>query len=439
MNIDKAKKIHIVGIGGIGISALARVLEAQGAVVSGSDLETGGHKAENVPTDADLLIYSAAVPENNSERARARELGIKTISYPEALGEFCSGKKVIAVAGTNGKTTTTAMIGWILEQAGMDPTVVVGSKVLAWDANARVGQGQWVVLEADEYRRAFLNYQPDIAVITNIAADHLDYYKDIEDIKGAFAEFVGNIKPGGTFVYNMDDENTRELPPSPSLSKEGESPFLLQREGRGEFGVIEMVGFSSGNNFKLQIPGRYNQSNAAAGATVCRILGIPQTIVASALESFSGTSRRFEKVGRLGRTEIISDYAHHPDAVRVTMQTARELYGGKVLAVFQPHQHNRTKKLFHEFVRAFCSSTVENFIICEIFDVAGREDLGDQDISSQDLVREIQKCGKHASYAKDLSDCETQIRAIAAKFDAIIIMGAGDIYKVASKLVSSKQ
>src|SRR3989338_2414902 len=172
MDINQAKKIHIVGDQGIGISALAKILAARGARVSGSDVQTGGHRAENVPTDAELLIYSNAVPADNAERVRAGELGIPELSYPQALGELVLDKKVIAVAGTNGKTTTTAMIGWVLEQAEFDPTVIVGSRVLAWDSNARAGKSEWVVIEADEYKRAFLNYDPDIAVITNIALDH---------------------------------------------------------------------------------------------------------------------------------------------------------------------------------------------------------------------------------------------------------------------------
>lgn len=409
---QKNKKIHIIGIGGVGISALAKVLASRGAEISGSDIETGGHRAENVPADADLVIYSNAVPQGNPERLRARELGVREISYPEALGELAKNKKVIAVAGTNGKTTTTAMIGWILEQAGLDPTVIVGSPVLAWDSNARVGKGEWLVLEADEYRRAFLNYESDISVITNIAADHLDYYNDLDDVKHAFVEFMGKLKSGGTLVYNLEDENT-----------------MVVAEG------MSGIGFVAGK-FKLQAPGRFNQANAGAAAAVAKILGIKDLQIQKALESFSGTWRRFERVGLLGNTEIISDYAHHPDGVRATLSAAAEIYDPKkILAVFQPHQHNRTKKLFREFVDAFCTSSVENLIISEIFDVAGREESKDQDITSQDLVNEIKKCGKNVIYAKDLPDCESEIRKFGQDFDAIIIMGAGDIYKMANSLV----
>ncbi len=411
-----AKKIHIVGANGIGISALAKILENLGASMSRSDIETGGHRAENVPSDAELLIYSNAVPENNAERVRARETGIREMSYPEALGQFCLGKKIIAVSGTNGKTTTTAMLGWILEQAGLDPTVIVGSRVLAWNSNARTGKGELVVIEADEYKRAFLNYNPDIAVITNIAADHLDYYKDLDDIKTAFFQFTQKIKPGGVLLFNVDDENAAWVADKFS----GES-----------------VGFAGSGSFGLHAPGQFNQANASAASAAASVLGVPFEQVRSALQSFGGTWRRFERVGTFKGAEIISDYAHHPAAVRGTLAAAAEKYSNNILAVFQPHQHNRTKMLFREFVQAFCDSPVNDIIVSEIFDVAGREDSRDQDISSRDLTEEIKKSGKNSVYAKDLTECESMIREKAGKYQAIIIMGAGDIYKVADKLIAN--
>lgn len=419
---DAIKKVHIVGAGGIGISALAKILEAQGISVSGSDIEFGVHRAENLPSDAQLLIYSNAIPDTNPERQKARESEINQLSYPEALGEFAKGKKVIAVAGTNGKTTTTAMIGWIMEQAGLDPTVIVGSRVLDWNSNARSGKGEWLVIEADEYKRAFLNYEPDIAIITNIAEDHLDYYKDINDIKAAFRQFVRKIKPDGRLVYNSQDKNTASVISDLSRSDPGRTTLPMPGEG------IE--------DWHLQVPGKFNQENAAAAAAVAKLLKIDDQIVKHALESFSGTWRRFERVGKLGNAEIISDYAHHPDGIRVTLAAAAESYPGqKILVVFQPHQHNRTKKLFNQFVAALCGSDIDHLIIAEIFDVAGREAQPDQDIRSRDLVREIKKCGKQAEYVPDLADCENKIRAGAGNYDMILIMGAGDIYKVANNLV----
>lgn len=438
----KAKNIFLVGIGGIGISALARVLKATGNQVSGSDMEdseitndlrTEGievavpHNSKNLPLDANLVIFSAAVPENNPERARAKELNIPQISYPHALGEFIADKRVIAVAGTNGKTTTTAMIGRILEEAGEDPTVIVGSKVNSWNSNARFGHGEYAVIEADEYRRAFLNYSPEVAVITNIEADHLDYFKDLTDVKNAFREFTHRIKRGGVLVYNYDNASTKELAKNASVKK---ISFGLTNSLPDVFpGAIVY------EDMKLRVPGEFNKANALAAAAACEAVGISREKIIEALGQFTGTWRRFQKVGRFGSSEIISDYAHHPAGIAVILDTAASEFAGKrILVVFQPHQRNRTKNLFNEFVMSFCRSELHNFIIAEIFDVAGREKEEDEDISSKDMAEEINKCGKRAEYVKNLADCEQKIRDIAAIYDVIIFMGAGDIYKVANKL-----
>lgn len=444
----KNRKIFVAGIGGIGVSALIKILKAEGHSVQGSDAEISeitddlgrfgisvviGHRAENLPTDTELLIYSSAVPETNPERMRAKRLGIKELTYAAAVGEYAQDKRVIAVAGTNGKTTTTAMIGWVMEQAGLDPTVIVGSKVLAWNSNARVGQSDWLVVEADEYRRAFLNYHPDIAVITNIQPDHLDYYKDLDEIKIAFGAFVGQIRPEGALVYNPDDSNTKSVinHTSPTLTLLPWPQFFSPpARGGDEEGVGE-----ERSSYSLKIPGKYNISNALAAAAVCRHLGIPDQSVMFALSTFTGTWRRFEKVGQCQNAEIYSDYAHHPDGLRALFEMLIEEFSDKkVLVVFQPHQHNRTKMLFRDFVQTFCSSRVENIIISEIFEVAGREESQDQDVSSQDLVKEIRACGKNIDFAKNLLETETQIRAVAKNYDMIVLIGAGDIYKVAKNL-----
>lgn len=408
---NDVKNIFFVGIGGIGLSGLAKILRARGAAVSGSDAtdteitrelsQAGisvsvGHRAENLPDECDLLVYSNAVPEENPEREIARRRGIRQTSYPEAVGELLKNyEKIIAVAGTNGKTTTTAMVGWVLEAAGFNPTVLVGSKVLAWGSNVRIGGAKYFVLEADEYRRAFMNYRADIAVITNIAADHLDYYNNLADVQNAFRDFSRSIKAGGVVL---------------------EGPW----KGR----------------FNLKFPSKFNQENAAAAAAICKNLGIEPQVIEKALAGFSGTWRRFQLVGVAGGCEIISDYAHHPDGIRATLQAARELYPEKsVLTVFQPHQRNRTKRLFGDFVKAFCQSDFSDFAIAEIFDVTGRENRRDQDISSRDLVRALKKCGKSVEYAEDLKAAEALVRTKLADYDIIIVMGAGDIYTVADKVI----
>ncbi len=449
--LKEARKVYIVGIGGIGVSGLARILNHSGKKISGSDLQVSeitqklreegigvaiGHRAENITKDWDLLIHSVAVPEDNPERTMAQNLEIPQVSYPEALGELAKEYEiVVAVAGTNGKTTTTAMIATILEQAGMDPTVVVGSEVLAWGSNARIGGKKCLVLEADEYRRAFLNYHPDIAVITNIDVDHLDYFENIGDIKAAFISFLENIKDRGKLIYNLNDDNSIDVAEKFS-------------GGRISFGIgskdfPEKPDFSAEKiqeQIDLKVPGWFNLVNATAAVAVCQTLGISFEDCKLGLESFIGTWRRFQKLGKIRETDIVSDYAHHPAGIRAALDAAIEVVNdpARILAVFQPHQRNRTKNLFKEFVTAFCGSDIRNFIISEIFDVAGRENEKDRNISSQNLVDDIKKCGKNVLYTKNLEECEERVRSVAANYDMVIFMGAGDIYKVANKLVSRK-
>src|SRR3990167_1081931 len=406
--LEGRKNIFIVGIGGIGVSGLARLLRARGVEVSGSDLEQSpitealaregipvavGHREENLPERAELLIYSAAVPDTNPERKMARDRSIPEMSYAEALGELLNQYELIAVAGTNGKTTTAAMVAEILQQAGLDPSALVGSIVKNWGSNVRIGKGKYFVLEADEYRRAFLHYDPTVAVITNIEADHLDYFKDLDDVKKAFLEFAMRIRPGGCLVYNAASA--------------------------------------------LQVPGEFNRENALAAAAAAQVLGVAKAHIDAGLRSFAGTWRRFERLGKVGNTQIISDYAHHPTGVKVTLEAAESVFGKKILAVFQPPQHNRTKKMLKEFVAAFGKSAVRDLIIPEIFEVRGREETADQDISSADLVKALTAAGKHAQYAANLDECEKMVKRVLPEYDCVIFMGAGDIYKVAEKLLTT--
>lgn len=433
---DLKLKIYILGIGGIGVSALARLLKKSGHEVSGSDIVdtelTRSLRTDQIPvtignppalvlTNLDLLIYSNAVLPTDPTRQWVEQHQVLEMSYPEALGRFSQDYDVIAVAGTNGKTTTTAMIATILEAAGLDPTVVVGSTVLAWGSNARLGKGKYLVLEADEYRRAFLHYHPRIAVITNIAPDHLDYYQDLEDIKQAFGQFANNIRPGGTLIYNSDDPNASDV--AKGFSGNKIESGIRNHELR---------------KLKLRVSGKFNLVNAAAAAEACKVLDVSDKVISEALQSFRGTWRRFELVASrfIGNREIqiISDYAHHPDGIRATLEmVADEFADKKVLVVFQPHQHNRTKMLFDDFVSAFCESKIENLVIAEIFDVAGREEAKDTDVSSRDLVRKIKKCGKKAQFARNLGECEKILNPIMSQYDMIVFMGAGDIYLLAER------
>ncbi|MFA6228339.1 MAG: UDP-N-acetylmuramate--L-alanine ligase [Patescibacteria group bacterium] len=480
MNLLEIKKIHFIGIGGIGISATARLARDRGIIVSGSDAQISEvvddlrslgldvkvpQRAENVPTDADLAVYTVAAPEANPERMRVKELGIEQMTYPQFLQLLLADKFGISVSGTNGKTTTTAMIAKILIDADKDPSVVLGAKADFLSGNARSGRGEYFVFESDEYRRAFDNYYPQIAAVTYIGEDHLDYYKDLAEIKSAFGNYLSHVPAEGYAVLNADDPNSMELAPKLKANKvtfgiTGEADYkavILNgsplTDGRSEesqvltldpsalpqddknrqtFSVTER-GRSLGQ-FSLLLPGRYNVYNALCAIAVCRTLGIDVEIIRQSLAGFTGTWRRFERLGRLGQAEVIADYAHTPDAVAQVISATKEFYPGKkILIVFQPHQYSRTKNLFNKFVTAFGSA--EQVIIPDIFYVAGREKPEDFAVDSKILAEAIAAQGVRTLYGGSLAESEKLIRMLADDFDVILILGAGDVYELAKNLV----
>jgi len=464
MNLQDAKFLHIIGIGGIGVSAVAKLLFHEGKEVSGSDLIGGeiaeecralgilvmtGHRAENIPPSCDLVIYSDAVPEENPERRAAAERGISEMSYAEALGELSRRKRTIAVSGTNGKSTTTAMLGLMLEAAGFDPTVIVGSKVKTFPyGNLRVGKGDWLVVEGDEHRAHMLHLHPEMIVLTNVEEDHLDYYRDLAHIKDTFGEYISKLSLEGALVWNADDAACEDLAERSGAARtvsyglEASADYMARRitvaAGKQEFDIMqggaheELLGSVS-----LQIPGQFNVANALAAASAALALGVPFETVQKALAEFPGIWRRFERLGERHGAVIVSDYAHHPTSVRGTIVAAREFYPERsIVAVFQPHQHNRTKKLFKDFVQAFAGADV--VIISDIYEVPGREEIEDRDVSSHDLVAAIQKTRRKSEevvYGGGLEETKSLARALLAPDTLVLIMGAGDIYTIARELL----
>ncbi len=409
-------RIHFIGIGGIGVSALAQYYLAQGHQVSGSDLVSseitdalrkkgaklliGKQKAENLPKDVQTVIYSPAVKSDNPELKGARKLGIKRLSYPESLGELTKKYFTIAVSGAHGKSTTTAMIGLLLAKAGLDPTVIVGTKLKEFgNTNFRMGHSKYLVIEACEHEESFLNYSPDIAVITNIEAEHLDYFKNFNNVKKAFRKFAKKLKKNGILITEKEYKNTRDAKKLKKI---------------------------------LKVPGEHNVSNASAALMVARALKIPDKISFKALSEYKGSWRRFEITKALypKPCTLISDYAHHPTEIKVTLIAAREKFPSKkIWCVFQPHQYQRTFYLFNDFVKTFKSAPIDKVIITDIYDVAGRENKKIKSkINSEKLVKAINSLkviylpkNKIIKFLKkNLWDRE-----------ALIIMGAGDIYKLA--------
>ncbi|MBI2607567.1 MAG: UDP-N-acetylmuramate--L-alanine ligase [Candidatus Doudnabacteria bacterium] len=463
MNLPNIKSVYLIGVGGIGMSALARLFLMLGKQVSGSDqiassvtkdLEKAGikvnigHKVDNLAQE-DMVIFSEAITDSSPgwiELNEAREKKLKVLSYAKALGLLMEGHHGIAVSGTNGKSTTTALLGLILEAGGLDPTVVVGSQIFfdskktKFQANARLGKSKYFVAEADEYHRHMLDVKPELAVLTNIELDHLDYYKNLAEIKSAFADFVKLLPPDGMVIYNADDHETVEA------ARQAEAHKYTY--GIHHYADLQAIRLGSGsgkqkfelqyNNeilgeVKLRMPGRFNVLNALAAALAALKLGVKFDVIKKTLEEFRGIWRRFELVGEVENTKIISDYAHHPTAVKETILACQELYPDKkILTVFQPHQKNRTQKLFAEFVDAL--SYAPALIIAEIYEVAGREH--GEKISSKDLIKGLERFKINAAYAKDLAETEKKIREKLTEFDVVLIMGAGDVDEVARRLVS---
>lgn len=434
---SKKLKVHFIGIGGIGVSALAQYYLKKGHKVSGSDLVSseitnalkkkgikvfiGKHKKKNLPKGVNLIIHSPAVQKDNPE------LSSKAKSYPQALGELTKEYFTIAVSGTHGKSTTTAMIGLLLAKAGLNPTVIIGTKVKEFgNSNYRVGKSKYLIIEADEHFASFLNYWPKIIVLTSIEKDHLDYYKNIENILKTFKKYINHLPKDGVLLVNKDDQNIRKII-SPKLKKSIGNIYgysLKQKEAK----KLRKI---------LKVPGEHNIANALAALTVARALKIPDKISFKALSEYKGCWRRFEE-NQMGKLKIISDYAHHPTEIKVTLKATRAKYPKKkIWCFFQPHQYQRTYYLFKDFVKVLRQAPVDKIIITDIYDVAGREEQElKKKITSKKLAKLINR--KKVIYLPT-EKLLAYIKENLSKIDVLIIMGAGDIYKLVDSLRLTKK
>lgn len=465
LSINSLTRVHCIGIGGIGVSAAAKYLHELGVKVSGSDAAVDsdviaevrklgiavfmGEDAASVPADANLVIYSPAVQANHAERVRANELGIQQMSYPEFLALLSQKKYAIAVTGTHGKSTTTALIGSILKSAGFDPTVIVGSRCPMFShGNLNFGSSNILVVEACEYQGNMRLLHPNIAVVTNIEWDHPDFYKDADAVYQTMQEFVSGLPADGVLIKNYDDRLVRgklhfggktvtvgladgaNLAATDVLTHSGASYFTVAIPQKGKY-IDE--------RFSLRVPGRFNISNALAAIAVAVEMRVPIDRIQASLAAFRGIWRRFEVIGTWRGATVISDYAHHPTAVRATIQAAREWYPNqRIIAVYQPHQHARTKELFADFVDAFHGADIT--LMSDIYDVQGREEAVHQDVTSESLVAAIQKQAvRDAVHATgDLRHTQARLREVVQKDDVLLVMGAGDIDAMARKLVKKK-
>lgn len=456
MSLRDYKNIHFVGIGGIGVSAIAEIANAQGHKVTGSDMKESevtqmlerngirvfiGHDAKNVEL-ADLLVYSTAVSLENPELVRARERGIPVITRAEALGAVMQAYPVsIAVSGTHGKTTTTSMVSLILKNAKLDPTILVGGILNELSSNVAVGHSNYFVTEACEYMDSFLELNPWIEIILNIDSDHLDYFKDIYHIARSFKEFASHV-PSGGFIVAFDGNPfvktaTEDLPCQViSFGYNETSDFYAKNIAFDEMGHPAYDLYSNGQvlgRIKLAVPGEHNVANSLAAIATCLKLGVSLNIICETLEHFKGTQRRFDIIGETSRGfKLIDDYAHHPTEIKATLAAAQKLPHKSVWCLFQPHTYTRTLALLNEFADAFVDA--DHVVFAEIY--AARE-KNIYKLSSRKLVETIKEKHpkKDVCYFPDFAAIADFVYNNAVEGDLVITMGAGDIYRVGEMIM----
>ncbi len=443
----KIKCIHFVGIGGIGMSGIAEVLLNLGYKISGSDAQQSdttlrlqklgavvavGHSAENVG-NADVVVTSTAVKASNPEVVEAHRRNIPVIPRAEMLAELLKMKFSVAVSGSHGKTTTTSMVSTMLAEGGLDPTMVIGGKLASIGSNARLGDGEIIVAEADESDGSFLKLSPTIAVITNIDREHLDYYPGINEIKAAFLKFANIVPFYGCTVMCNDNEHIREIAPE---IKRRTITYGIEHAADYRAEKIEFQGSKTNYNLnykgnilgkiELNVPGMFNVYNSLAAVAVGRELELEFPVIQKGLASFFGVHRRLEVKGRVGSITVIDDYGHHPTEVRETLAAASHVWKSRRIVVFQPHRYTRTKALFDEFTRAFTDADV--LIVNDIYPASEEPIAG---VNSAALCAAIKATG-HPSveYVANAEDTIEYLLKIVRPDDAVFTLGAGSVYKI---------
>ncbi len=450
------KKIHFVGIGGYGMSALAKILIQLGYQVSGSDLNKSGitqkleemgarlfyeHDFRNV-FGADLVIYSTAIPLTNPEILAAREKNIPLWHRSELLAYLINSRYGIAIAGTHGKTTTTAMVSLVLEKGGLDPTAVIGGELSDFDGNARLGKSDYLVAEACESDHSFLRYKPSLAVITNVEADHLEHYGgSFERIIETYEMFIKNLKEGGTAIICGDDPYLKELMGSCS-----QNCITYGLEDYCDYRVRDISYNREGSTFsvyekdkklgelELRVPGEHNIYNALAAVAAARELGMEFSDIQDIMKKFQGAKRRYQIVGEVNGITVVDDYAHHPTEIRATIKAAKQTGDRRVIAVFQPHRYSRTYYLFEDFVTCFKEADV--IILTPIYS-AGEQPM--EGISSEVLAEKIREQEKVGVLLLEVEEAEKYLLQHSRPGDLIITMGAGDIWKTAYSLAAKME
>jgi len=455
INFKSPLQIHFIGIGGISMSSLAEILIHEGFPVSGSDANESsltcklrslgatifiGQSADNLTNMTSLVIYTAAIHEDNPELRRAKELGLPLLSRAELLGQMMSNyNNSIAVAGTHGKTTTTSMISQILIEGQTDPTISIGGILNLIHDNTRIGNSDIFVIEACEYSNSFFHFFPRYSVVLNIEEDHLDFFKDLADIRCSFTHFLTNTNPDGLIILNGEIPNIDELlvDTSASVVTYGfqttdnyfGSDIKFEKNQTTRF-HLSILGEDQGE-FCLQMPGLHNVSNALAAIAVTHAMGVPLDLIKSALSHCSGAKRRFEWKGSLKGITIIDDYAHHPTEINAALAAAKNMDANRIVCVFQPHTYTRTVSLLKDFALAL--SHADLVVLADIFPARETDTLG---ISSDVLRQELEKLGTQAYYFSSFSEIENFLLTNCINGDLLITMGAGDVVKIGEDLLS---
>ncbi len=451
--MQKPGKVHLVGMLGTGVRGLVSILRARNIHVSGSDSSGKSlplefqrlgvecspvHEEANLGSDVDFLVHTAAVGDDNAELRKARRLGIPVLKYSEFLGELMGEGRGLAVAGTHGKTTTSSMTSWILYSAGKDPSFVIGGRIPEL-GSSRQGKGCDFVAEACEYDRSFLHLKPEAAVVTNVEEEHLDCFKDMEDILGAFQQFINRVPEKGLLVLNADDPQAMSLAPA-AVCRNIQTFSLDSTDGDWQASQLRSGGLGADfiltgpggirQPVELGMPGRHNVKNALAAAAICSWVGVSAEKISEALESFPGVHRRFEILARDPVT-VIDDYAHHPTEVEALLSAARDVgFSGKVIGVFQPHQFSRLRQMLDAFAEALAG--FDEILVTKPYQARdSREDQAA--VNSNKLTREIGLRGGTASDTPAFRDARARLDEIVLAGDAVIFMGAGSITALASE------
>ena len=451
---DLLRAVHLIGIGGAGMSALARVLLAHGASVSGSDIKESrglaalraqgariavGHRAENLG-DAATVVVSSAIPGGNPELVAARERALPILQRAQVLALLMRTQRGIAVGGTHGKTTTTSMIAMVLRHAGLDPTFLIGGDLNEVGTNAHSGEGEWLVAEADESDGSFLWLAPEIAVVTNIEADHLDHYRDEAEIRETFLTFVNSLDPDSSVaVLGIDDPGVRAIAPRVERSivtyglRAGAdwTAEIVERGPAGQRATVRHRGESLGE-MRLAVPGEHNVSNALAALAVAAIAGVPFAVAVEELASFAGVQRRFQVRGGVNGVTFVDDYAHHPTEIRATLAAAREQGWNRVVAVFQPHRYSRTLHLGRELGAAL--SSADRIVVTDVYG-AGEQPI--PGVTGHLVVDGAIAARPRAlvAYLPKAGDVPSFLAARAEPGDLVLTIGAGDVTMLADEVI----